>query len=262
MKILGHRGARAEHLENSQVGFEYVQKLAKKPLASNRNALAGIEFDVQLTADGELAVFHDENLLRLFKKQNRLDQLQFAELSHHSKSQILPLSAMPDLLLGYQHIELEIKTHTRTPYSLLMQGLNESLSQYFTTLQPVLTITTFDHELQYRMSIHPKISQWRRGLLVDKLDADTVTKNDSVNATHASNQTFIDLAQKFGCRHISWHFKRVTKATIDACHRHGFTTSAWTVNDIDTAKYLSQMGLDYVITDYPTSFLRLLPSSL
>ena len=71
MIILGHRGARAEHLENSQVGFEYVQKLAKKPLASNRNALAGIEFDVQLTADGELAVFPDENLLRLFKKQNR-----------------------------------------------------------------------------------------------------------------------------------------------------------------------------------------------
>lgn len=44
--LLGHRGARAEMLENSQVGFAYAQHLRL-----HNQGLDGVEFDVQITAD-------------------------------------------------------------------------------------------------------------------------------------------------------------------------------------------------------------------
>ena len=49
-QLLGHRGARHEALENSVSGFQHAHNL-------QASGLAGIEFDVQLTADG-LSLIH------------------------------------------------------------------------------------------------------------------------------------------------------------------------------------------------------------
>jgi glycerophosphoryl diester phosphodiesterase len=54
MMVIGHRGSPHEALENSWSAFE-------KAIESGAQR---IELDVQLTRDGELAVVHDENLLR------------------------------------------------------------------------------------------------------------------------------------------------------------------------------------------------------
>ncbi|MGB2081806.1 MAG: glycerophosphodiester phosphodiesterase family protein, partial [Psychrobacter sp.] len=48
--LLGHRGARGEALENTFSGFQYSQNLKSR-------GLAGVEFDIQLNADGHLIVF-------------------------------------------------------------------------------------------------------------------------------------------------------------------------------------------------------------
>ena len=55
--LLGHRGARGEALENTFSGFQYSQNLKSR-------GLAGVEFDIQLNADGHLIVFHDDDLER------------------------------------------------------------------------------------------------------------------------------------------------------------------------------------------------------
>lgn len=86
-RLLGHRGARHEALENSLAGFEHAQNLQSR-------GLAGIEFDVQLTADEHLVVFHDDTLQRLCGLQSRIDQLNLAEIQRH-------------LQLGHQIITLD-----------------------------------------------------------------------------------------------------------------------------------------------------------
>lgn len=78
-KLLGHRGARTEALENTLFGFRHANRLQSK-------GLAGVEFDVQLTADGHLIVFHDETLERLCGLQARVDQLTLREIQRHTQS--------------------------------------------------------------------------------------------------------------------------------------------------------------------------------
>lgn len=77
-RLLGHRGARAEALENTLFGFQHANRLQAK-------GLAGIEFDVQLTADGRLIVFHDDTLQRLCGLQSRIEQLNLTEVQRHTQ---------------------------------------------------------------------------------------------------------------------------------------------------------------------------------
>ena len=75
---MGHRGARGEAVENTVAGFKLAQNL-------QTSGLAGVEFDVQLTADGHLMVFHDDNLQRMCAQQSRIDQLSLAEIERYSQ---------------------------------------------------------------------------------------------------------------------------------------------------------------------------------
>lgn len=74
--LVGHRGARSEALENTLEGFQHAHSL-------QRRGLAGVEFDVQLTSDGHLIVFHDETLQRLCGLQSRIDQLTLNEVQRY-----------------------------------------------------------------------------------------------------------------------------------------------------------------------------------
>ena len=55
IKIYAHRGAMRTSPENT------IEAL----LRAQQEGVDGIEFDVQLSADGELFLFHDENALRV-----------------------------------------------------------------------------------------------------------------------------------------------------------------------------------------------------
>jgi glycerophosphoryl diester phosphodiesterase len=75
-----HRGASIDHLENS-----YSALLA----ADQDPQYAFIEFDVQYTEDGEIVVFHDKRLLRLFGKLATIKNSTYAELMDASDGQIV-----------------------------------------------------------------------------------------------------------------------------------------------------------------------------
>jgi glycerophosphoryl diester phosphodiesterase len=69
-RVIGHRGARRLAVENT--------------LEALRIALAegadGVEFDVQLTQDGELVLFHDDHLLRLARRPGRVTERTWRDL--------------------------------------------------------------------------------------------------------------------------------------------------------------------------------------
>ncbi|MFW5958267.1 MAG: glycerophosphodiester phosphodiesterase, partial [Desulfosalsimonas sp.] len=69
--IIAHRGAMAEAPENSQAAFD---------LAFFYD-VHGIEFDVQMTADGVPVVFHDNTLRRVTGRRTTVADTRFSELS-------------------------------------------------------------------------------------------------------------------------------------------------------------------------------------
>ena len=67
-------------------------------------------------------------------------------------------------------------------------------------------------------------------------------------------QTF-NRACALGCRQVGIYYPLITPTLLEIAKVYGLTVTAWTVNEVDVAKRLIEMGVDCVITDYPTQFL-------
>ncbi len=85
--------------------------------AAMRAALAagyGIEADLQVSADGEAMVHHDDTLGRLTAGEGRLDRLSAADLKripfHGSSERMMTLGELCDLVAGRAAMVLELKS--------------------------------------------------------------------------------------------------------------------------------------------------------
>lgn len=104
---IAHRGARLLAAENTleaiRVGFE--------------EGAHGVEFDVQVTADGEPVLFHDDDLKALTGAEGRVHRWRWSDLSrlpvtdrHGHRGQIPHLSEVIELLDGQRGLfNLELK---------------------------------------------------------------------------------------------------------------------------------------------------------
>lgn len=232
--LLGHRGARGEVLENTFSGFEYTQKLQP-------SGLAGVEFDVQLSRDGQLIVFHDDTLERMCAQQSRLDQLNMSETQRHQQfgQSIITLPNTAPILNTYPYIELEIKTHNRTDYAKLTKALIRDLIDSPLASLPIV-LTSFDVELHARLQRTTLLRHIARGLLIRTPESLTTAPNT---------------AMQLGCTRLGIHYPLLNQEVIQHCHRYGLPVSAWTVNDVETIKQLIAWQVDVIITDYPSYLL-------
>ncbi|WP_201509563.1 glycerophosphodiester phosphodiesterase [Psychrobacter alimentarius] len=232
--LLGHRGARGESLENTVMGFEYAQRLMTR-------GLTGIEFDVQLSADGCLVVFHDDDLARMCGQQSRIDQLNIKEIQRQRQfgQQIVTLTSIASALNGFTYIELEIKTHARTNYNKLIAALVQDLIHSPLSTLPIV-LTSFDVELHARLQRSKRLKHIPRGLLI---------------RTPAALMVATNTAMTLGCTRLGVYHPLLSHSFIKHSHRYGLPVSAWTVNDTDSIEQLIKWQADVIITDFPSYLL-------
>ena len=232
--LLGHRGARGEALENTLSGFEYSQKL-------QLSGLAGVEFDVQLSQDGQLMIFHDDTLERMCAQQSRLDQLNMSEIQRQRQfgQHIITLPDIASAINTYTYIELEVKTHSRTDYAKLVKALMRDLIDSPLASLPIV-LTSFDVELHARLQRSTSLRHIPRGLLIREPELLKQAPNTAL---------------QLGCRQLGIHYPLLNHKVIQSCHRYDLPVSAWTVNDIETIKQLIDWQVDVIITDYPSYLL-------
>lgn len=233
-RLLGHRGARGEVLENTLAGFQHAQRLYA-------NGLTGIEFDVQLSADGQLVVFHDDDLTRMCGQQSRIDQLSMTEIQRHRQfnHQIITLASVAPVLSDFTYIELEIKTHRRTDYTKLLKALTQYLIDSPFSSLPI-SLTSFDVTLHAQIQRNKRLRHIPRGLLIE---------------TPEALKTATNTALQLGCGQLGIHHPLLNQSVIEHSHRHGLPVTAWTVNDTDIIEQLVKWQTDVVITDYPSHLL-------
>ena len=232
--LLGHRGARGEALENTFAGFQHAQRLKTQ-------GLTGVEFDVQLSADGYLVVFHDDDLARMCGQQSRVDQLSMIEIQRllQFEHRIIALADIAPILADFTYIELEIKTHCRTDYSKLVKALaHDLIDSPFASLPIVLT--SFDVELHARLQCNKLLKHIPRGLLIRTPETLVLAPNTAL---------------QLDCVQLGIHYPLLSQSVIKNSHRYGLPVSAWTVNDIDTIKQLIKWQTDVIITDFPSHLL-------
>jgi glycerophosphoryl diester phosphodiesterase len=122
-KLIAHRGLHEKRVipENSLLAF-------KKALEKGYS----IEFDINITKDNQIVVFHDDDLKRLCGKKEKIEELEFSflnELKLYETEEKIPLfDDLLNLIKGKIPLIIEIKKHQNI--GLLENILIDKLKHY------------------------------------------------------------------------------------------------------------------------------------
>ena len=235
MRIIGHRGARGEAPENTLGGFRYLHDLGVR----------AVEFDVRQLKDDHLVVIHDDDFVRTAGRSQQVENSSLVEaqqFDHRHQWQAWAFEeytpSLPhvlDCLSDFEHIEVEIKAVAdEAAAERLIQQLQQDLKGFEATA----TITSFD--VKILSALQQQQSSFKRGLLVEI----------------PIGEYAIELAQQYGCCQIGWGDLLATDEIIQRTQQANLEISVWTVNDVERAIHLQQLGIQGLITDLPTTMLQ------
>lgn len=239
MQIIGHRGARGEAPENTLGGFQYIHDLG----------IRAVEFDVRQLKDHELVVMHDDNFLRTAGTDQPLYELGSTQLTPYNQAhiwmdwekQITPtLKQSLNIMQDFEHLEVEVKAvETAEQANILITELQKQLQGF----EQTAVITSFDLKIHH--ALQQQNSTLKRSLLIE----------DDIGSLA------IEQALQLGCYQIGWMNQLATDKILLATQQAGLKISVWTVNDVERAKYLQNLGIDGLITDFPKLMMQHLNSA-
>lgn len=219
--LIGHRGASLARPENSLAAFA---------LALQQGA-DGLELDVQLSADGQIAIVHDADLRRLTGNPRQVSQLTAAELRREALGQGETIPMLPDLLelLGDQTLyNIELKH-----FGLDDDGLTE---------QVVACVKAFGlQRLTLLSAFNPWLVRRARRLLAPDMALALLRAPGWARLTSGLVRTAVD----------NPHHSLVSAPSMAAAAARGQRVFAWTVDDPAEAQRLVDLGVNGIITNDP-----------
>jgi glycerophosphoryl diester phosphodiesterase len=236
--IVAHRGAMDEAPENTRSAFD-------RALA---HPIDGIELDVQMTKDGELVLYHDENLARMKRANRRIADLDHEELrrldwggwfSNDFQGESLPtLTDTLDRFASRTRLLIEIKSFDddqRSGRSLditarVLQLLDQRVS---TTFADNIFILSFDPGILRRASE----STSRRRCVFNV--------QDPAAAMRDAGELFPRL---YACC-ASIH--RLEPPVVESWREHGKAIMTYSCNTPGEVERALGLGCDVVMTDRP-----------
>jgi len=232
--IVGHRGARGEAPENTAAGFQVALEAG----------VTEIELDVRLSRDGHLIVVHDANVTRTTGERGKahhytLSQLEVLDARRntpgwHSPLGIPSLREVVDLCGPSMRFQFEVKGADRA----ILHRLAHQLVDFITQRQMNdRVVVTSSHTGFLRML----------GTMTAHIERGYVAEYRYQQPTRR--------AVALGCTWLMPRHTLVTPALMRRARRRNLKVSTWTVNDLTRAERMLELGVDGIITDFPTSFI-------
>ncbi len=230
--LLGHRGAGGEAPENTWPAFE----------AARNAGMHGFEIDTMLTSDGVPVVVHDLTLERLTQDKQSINDMSFADLckvdvgSHFSdrfKGERIP--RLEEVLDNYQDMVLDIEIKGLNPFS-------EKLSEIVIKL------------LRERDLVDRTIISSFNPVVIRQVQSIEPSLRTGFNYISDSILTLRRAWFGVFSRTFSKHPQpgQVTDKYIARQHRKGVRVVPWGVNNEDEIRRLLDMGVDGIISDFPS----------
>lgn len=241
MKIYAHRGSSGTHPENTLAAFKEAAGLN----------IHGVELDVHLTKDGELVVIHDETINRTSNGEGFVKDLTLAELrvfdygswfGDSFAGETIP--TLEEVLAIYQHTEHHVNIELKSdifPY----EGMGEKVLVTIESLDMAqrVVISSFDHEAIRefkKMAPHIEVAILTSDVLVDAYDYARFLPADALHISLPSAQ------------------RKMTKEAL----LKGAIIRVFTVNKVEYAFALQQLGVHAIFTDFPEEMMRVLESNV
>lgn len=228
MLIIGHRGARGAHPENTiaalQAGFEM--------------GVDALEFDVRLTKDNIPILIHDRTLLRTHQLLHLIGRSTFANLQELLQDKTNPIATLDEVLELFGNrilLNLELKDRGSAAHVLpQVERRIQKKEDWNTFLFSSFKVS----ELQIVRQISPYA---QTGLL------------QWLNPLH-----FTSIYNDLQLDAVGFHRLHVNSFTVNLAKELGLFTYAYTVNRAETAARMEAIGIDGIITDAPETIMHFL----
>lgn len=220
-RVCGHRGAKGLAPENTLAAFECALSLG----------VDLVECDVHATADGRVAVIHDDTLERTTNGRGRVERHSMEALRalDAGKGEAVPeLCELLSLIKGRAELACEIKVTTAVAPAV------SAVRDAGMVDQTVFIAFDWDHLRQVK-AIEPKARI--AALLWDCTDR------------------LLDEALALGGG-VDMHFKRVSLAVAERVHAAGRFLWVYTPNTWEQHRLLIDLGVDALTTDRPDLFIE------
>lgn len=232
IEIISHRGARFELPENTLEGFRHALALG----------MTSVEYDIHITADGELVVIHDGTVDRTTNGTGAVNELTLAQLRELDARSVHVLYPEPvriptfnevlDVLREMPSMEVEIKKDSRENLEKVVPMTIDAIRIAGHT---GATITSFEpYALELAMQHDPEMP---RGLIGDWSQEEMWTTGERLQVSRA--------AMNLG---------NATPELVTRAKAKGYYTVAWPCNDEQSVRKVIECGFDGVCTDAPSLF--------
>lgn len=267
--IFAHRGGSAEYPENT---IDAMLNAVSK-------GIYALELDVQITADNKVVVWHDPYL-----DANKVLNPDGSNLGSGSNMRNQIYKMTYEKLMKYDVGSLAVKNYkdrvNKKTHISLLDDLIDAVEAYTThnhLPQVVYNIEIKSHplsdnrltpaydlysdlvmEVLNKKNIHDR-------LIIQSFDVRTL---NYLNVKHPNLKlSYLLKSAKYPLKEVRKHlyftpailspnYQMVNPQLISDCKEMGIQVIPWTVNKREDIQFLSQMGVDGIITDYPSDALR------
>ena len=258
--IIAHRGF--YKFANASGTVVAIPQSAENSIYAVRAAIdldfEGTEFDVQITKDNQLIVFHN-----LKMNNNNIYNTNYSTLQTLSEFTLANGETVPKLTtflsncrnrlqaqeqrLGERHTKLvvEIKTHSSMAEKQIDTLVNRTI-RYIRNygLQDDVFFISFN------MSVCQKVTERMPGVPVAYLSSVSTNSNGSSPAYSPSV-----LLGDYGIPHIDYEYKLFQSSYhpewVQQAHNLDMTVNVWTVDTKTVANSMRTLGVDYITTNVP-----------
>ena len=231
-----HRGGASEAPENTLPAFEHAISLGYRYL----------ETDVQITADGVLVAFHDDDLERTTGTTARVSALPWSQVRTALVDGREPIPLLEDLLGSFPNARINIDCKTDAAEEALALTIERTASI------DRVCIGAFSAARLRRL----------RARLGQNL-CTSLGPSEVVRWLTASTTGPRSLMPAVPCAQVPTSqsgIPVVTERTVAVAHAHGVAVHVWTIDDEAEMRRLLDLGVDGIMTDRPALLKEVLIS--
>jgi glycerophosphoryl diester phosphodiesterase len=233
---IAHRGASGLFPENTRLAFQ-------KAIEARADM---IELDCQLSHDGHVVVFHDENLSRIAKTrgtigERSLEQLKKVDIGSWRKKsfcreRIQTLEEVLALNGGAAGLCIDIKQFAGSPAGIELKLL--FTISHFDYLDRVI-LSSFDYHCLRRV----------RELAPDA----------RIGVIFGAGVHEDPIAAAIGLGALSIHVQKelASRDFLQRAWDEGFDVFVWTLNDLAEIEKFASLGVQGIVSDFPERFTKL-----
>jgi len=234
--VYGHRGAGFLAPENTMASFSLAEDIG----------VDTIELDVHLTADGALAVMHDQDVSRTTTGEGRIGEMRLSEvcqLDAGSKfSQAYSGEGVPILP------EVLNWAHGRIPLLIEIKGVPEPAPGIEAAVVKAVQEAGMSDQVLVKSFFHASVKKVRE--MAPEIATGILLASAPVDAVRIAREAGADSLRNL------WFYW--TAEAVRAANQACLHTSAWGVNEEAALKRVVDLGMDSFGTDRPRWALKVL----